>query len=117
MEINEIAEGLDRDNHPRDGLFVIEGLTGKLLKRLIGALAKLSQELSIKSEMGPEHLGDSKHILPVRQRIEDFSGNPLSKHEDPFLMAGWTEVAPFAGKGEKDFVMAALALDPGKTVF
>ena len=117
MEINEIAEGLDRDNHPRDGLFVIEGLTGKLLKRLIGALAKLSQELSIKSEMGPEHLGDSKHILPVRQRIEDFSGNPLSKHEDPFLMAGGTKVTSLAGKGEKNLVMAAFALDAGEALF
>jgi len=114
MEINEIAEGLDRDNHPRDGLFVIEGLTGKLLKRLIGALAKLSQELSIKSEMGPEHLGDSKHILPVRQRIEDFSGNPLSKHEDPLLVAGWTKVAAFAGKGEKNLVLAVLAFNPSE---
>lgn len=46
MEINEIAEGLDRDTHPRDGFFVIEGLTEKLLKGLIGTLAELSQKLS-----------------------------------------------------------------------
>jgi hypothetical protein len=57
MEINEITERLDRDNHPGDGFFVIESLTEKLLKGLIGTLAELSQEFSIKSEMGPQHLG------------------------------------------------------------
>ena len=65
MEINEVPEGLDRDNHPWDGFFVIEGLTEELLKGLLGALAELSQQLSVKPEMGPEHLGHGEDILPM----------------------------------------------------
>lgn len=117
MKINEITEGLDRDNHPGDGFFVIEGLTEKLFKGLIGALAELAQELSVKSEMGPEHLGNSKDILPVGQGIEYLLGDPFPKHEDPFLMAGGAEVTTLAGKGEKDLMMAAFALDAGKALF
>jgi len=82
MEINEITEGLDRDNHPRDGLFVVEGLTEKLLKGLIGALAELSQELSIKSEMGPEHLGDGEHVWQLLHlmRAKPFLRSPQPRY-------------------------------------
>ena len=66
VEVNQITESLDRDNHPREGFVVIEGLTEKLLESLIGDLAEFAQELSLKPEMGSEHLGDGEDILPMR---------------------------------------------------
>ena len=65
VEIDQIAEGLDRDHHPGHGFFSIKGRLEELLERLIGALAELPQKLSIKPEIGPEHLGESKNVLPV----------------------------------------------------
>ncbi len=35
-------------------------------------LAEPPQELSIDSKIGPQHLGDSKHILSMRYGVEDF---------------------------------------------
>ena len=66
VEVDEIPEGLDRDHYPRHAIFFIQGVTEELLERLIGALAELPQKLSIKPEMGSEHLGDGKDILSVR---------------------------------------------------
>jgi len=65
VKVDEIPEGLDGDHYSRHGFFFIEGLLEELPKRLMGALTQLSQKLSIKPKMGPEHLGNSKDILPM----------------------------------------------------
>jgi len=46
----------------------------------------------------------------------DFLSDPFPKRQYSFLMAGGAEVATLAGEGEKDLVVAALTLDPGKAV-
>ena len=66
VEVDEIAKGLDRDHDPWHAFFRIEGLTKELLQASVGAAAEFSQQLSIKYEMGPEHFGDGKNILPMR---------------------------------------------------
>ena len=66
VEVNQVPKGLDRDDHSWDRIFYVQGRLEELLETLVGTLAELSQQLSIKSEMGPDHLGDSKDILPVR---------------------------------------------------
>ena len=86
VEVDQISEGLDRDHNTWHGLFFIQSRAEELFNSLIGALAELAQELSIKSEMGSEHLGDSKDILPMREGVEDFFGDPFAKHEDSFLV-------------------------------
>ena len=86
MKVDQISEGLDRDHNTWHGLFFIQSRAEELFNSLIGALAELAQELSIKSEMGSEHLGDSKDILPMREGVEDFFGDPFAKHEDSFLV-------------------------------
>jgi hypothetical protein len=65
VKIDQVAEGLDGHYHPGHGFFSIKGLLEKLFEGLIGALAELPQKLSIEPEIGPEHLGESKNILPV----------------------------------------------------
>ncbi len=64
--------------------------------------------------MGSEHLGDSKHILPMRYGVEDVFSDPFPKDQNPFLVTRRTEVASFAGESEKDLVITTLTLYPGK---
>ncbi len=72
VKVNQIPKGLDRDHSPRYAFLSIQGLTEKLLERLVGTLAEPPQELSIESKIGPQHLRDSKQILSMRYGVEDF---------------------------------------------
>jgi hypothetical protein len=117
MKINQVAEGLDRDDHAGNGFFSIEGRLEELLQRLVGALAELSQKLSIEFKIGPEQLGNRKNVLPMGKQVKNMFRDPFAKQQHCFLMAGRAEVTPFAGESQKDFVLALLTLDPGKAFF
>ena len=65
MKIDEITEGLDGDDGARYAFRPVQGLAEKLFEAPIGALAELSQEFSIDSKIGPQHLGYSEDILPM----------------------------------------------------
>ena len=89
----------------------------ELLQRLVGALAELSQKLSIEFKIGPEQLGNRKNVLPMGKQVKNMFRDPFAKQQHCFLMAGRAEVTPFAGESQKDFVLALLTLDPGKAFF
>ncbi len=65
MKVDQITEALDRDHGARYALRPVQGRAEKLFQTLIGALAELSQEFSIESKIGPQHLRDSEDILPM----------------------------------------------------
>ncbi len=65
MKVDQITEGLDGDDGARYALRPVQGRVEKLFQALIGALAELSQEFSIESKIGPQHLGYSEDILPM----------------------------------------------------
>ena len=65
MEVDQITEALNRDDGARYAFRPVQGRAEKLFETLIGAPAELSQELSIESEIRPQHLGDSDDILPM----------------------------------------------------
>lgn len=65
MEVDQVTEALDRDDGARYAFRPVQGRAEKLFQTPIGALAELSQEFSIESEIGPQHLGYSEDILPM----------------------------------------------------
>jgi len=65
VEVDQITEGLDRDDGSGYAFRPVQGRAEKLFEALIGALAELSQEFPIESKIGPQHFGNRKHILPM----------------------------------------------------
>ncbi len=80
MYVDKIAKGLDREDGSGEP-FPVRGLAEKLFQTLIGALAELALEFSIESKIGPQHLGDSKNILPMGYGVQGLLGDPFPKHQ------------------------------------
>ena len=54
--------------------------------------------------------------MPVGYLFEDIHAEPFTKLHDALLMAGWAEMATFAGESQKIFVAAVFAFHAGKAM-
>jgi hypothetical protein len=54
--------------------------------------------------------------MPVGNLLEHVGTEPFPEFHHPLLMAGRTEMTALAGEGQKIFMVAIPALDPGEAV-
>ena len=60
VEIDEVAEGLGRDDHSEDGVVEPRELSSKeLLRGRVGRATEIAVELAVPKKRRPEHLGVS----------------------------------------------------------
>jgi len=114
MKIDAVPEGLDDGDNaglkrrPGGGLQIED-------KRPLGTAAKIPQELALELEEHPEHLGNSKDHLTIRNIQEERLPHPLAPLLKTLGMAGGAKPSGFAGKHKQMFGPAARAPDPGKS--
>jgi len=95
MEVHQVPIGLDGDDDAGNGGRVLARRTEEDLQGIDSALAELPEEPAISSELHPEHFGDGKDVLPMRDGSQDLFGHPASELKHPLLVTGGAEVAPF----------------------
>ena len=114
VEINAVPEGLDDGDNAG-----LERRPGRNLqieeKRPLGTAAKIPQELPLELEEHPEHLGNRKDHLTMRNIQEERLPHPLAPLLKTLGMAGRAKPSGFAGKHQKMFCPAARAPDPSKS--
>src|SRR5688572_5898995 len=71
--------------------------------------AELSEKRAAVSEERPDELRNGEDILPVRNRPQHATLDPLAVGKHALLMAVRAEVARLAGEGEQQIVTAAAA--------
>jgi hypothetical protein len=92
VEIDEVAEGLRRDHHSRDGVVEFEKVSSKeLLRSCVGAATEIPVELSVPKKRRPEHLGYREDELGVRYVRQDLLDHALSPEQGALLPATRTQ--------------------------
>jgi hypothetical protein len=79
-------------------------------------LTGINKEVTTKDFRDTDTLKGTRHEVPVRYLLEDIHTEPFSEFHHAFLVAGRTEVPPFARKGQKVFMAAVFAFHTGKAV-
>ncbi len=82
MPIRQIAEGLNRHNHPGDRLRLLQGGLEEHFETGIDVLTECAQEAAILSEIDAEHLGDGEDILAMGNGSKQMLGDPFAKLKD-----------------------------------
>jgi len=101
MEIEWVSVGLDGDDGPASSGPVERLGPGIVLECLPGATRQLSQEPPIPPEGGTQDPGNGPHQLTVIDRFQDLFAHPFHEGRHALGLAGGTEVAGLAGKGEQ----------------
>ena len=114
MEIEWVAVGLDGDDGPGSSGPVERLGPGIVLECLPGTTRQLSQQPPIPSEGGTQDPGNGPHQLMVIDRFQDLFAHPFHEGRHALGLAGGTEVAGLAGKGEQILFVAAATADAGK---
>ncbi len=122
MPVNQFAEGLDGDDHPRnprnprnDNRSVQDGACD-LEHRLPGQARQLAQQRAVEAEEQAQTLGDGEDVLPVRHVLADNAGDMLGDDQRPLLVATGTEAAASAGESDEELVEAPGAADACKAL-
>ena len=114
IEAKEIAEGLNGDDRSGDGFLSRHGLLHKNFQRFPCTAAETGKKLPIIQEVTAEDFRDAEDEMAVRHFFEDIRAEPLPEFHHALLMAGWAEVAAFAGKCQQIFMAAVLHLTRAK---
>ncbi len=67
-------------------------------------------------EMGPQHFGQGKYILAVRDRGQDTVFHPFTVGQHPFLAATRAEASGLAREGQEIVMAAPVTVNPGKAL-
>ncbi len=114
MEIDAASECLDDGDNPR-----LKRRPGRCLKieenRSDGATTKIAQEPALELEKTPQHLGNRKDHLTMRDVEKERLPHPLTPLLKTLGVAGGTKSASLAGKRQQMFRPAARAADPGES--
>jgi hypothetical protein len=93
MKPGVIPEGVDHHDHAEDAVIQAQHRAEEHLQALVGAMAKLCQELAVVFEIDAKHLRDAEDKLPMRDRIEYIVGDVFAELNRFFGMATRAEEA------------------------
>jgi hypothetical protein len=116
VEVQEIAEGLDRNDCPGSSLLFWREAKEKDLQGIPGTAAQLGEKFSIIKKVTPEDFGQAEGEVAMGNGLENFLTEPFAKFHHTLLMAGGAEVPAFAREGQEILVATVLALDAGETI-
>ena len=112
----EITKGLDGNDSARDCILLRDNGLEKQFQRGPRTSAQFREESSVIEVIPPQDFGYAEDEMSVRDGLEDILTKPLTKFNDPLLMARWTEVTAPAWKC-KQILMAAIATSyPSKAI-
>ena len=77
MKPGVISESVDHHDHPQDALIEVQHRAKEHLQALVGAVAKLCQELSIVLEIDAHHDRDAENELSMGDGVKDVVKEPL----------------------------------------
>ncbi len=115
MKRQQISERLDGNHRAGDG-FARAGRSKEKFEAFPGATTQSTQQFAIIQEIAPQKLGQGKDHMPMRDLFQDRGPEKFPELHDPFGMAGWTEVAPLAGKSHQEFFIAFTTSDASETL-
>ncbi len=84
---------------------------------LVGEPCQISEQLAVIEKIGPEHLGDGKNPLAVRNVGENLVLKHLGENRRTLGTARRTEPPGFAGEGHEKLETAPWTNDAGETRF
>ena len=87
IKLEQIAECLNSDDCARcGGGFLACGALIKCFQRFPGAAAQIREQAAIIEEVTPQNFWYAENNMAVRNFLNDFHAQPLTKLNHPFLM-------------------------------
>jgi hypothetical protein len=114
VEIQKVAEGLNRSHRSGNGVIGGDALTQICIEHPPDTPAQFRQQRPVEQKKEPQPLGDAENPLPVGHALQHAFAHIFPENHHPFLMAGWAKRAAFTGKRQKILMVAFFADHPGK---
>jgi hypothetical protein len=111
-----VTKGLNGQGRADDSIIQSKDCPEKYAKAVGGTAAEPGEQFTVVKEKLTQDYRDRKDILAVGQGVENVFPQQFTKLDHLFCMAGGTEPAAPAGKGQQVFVMTVRAADPGETL-
>ena len=87
MEVQVLAEGVDRHDDAGQPLGQVEGGAQVFEQALVRQAAQVLEQVAVEAEVRAQHLGDSEGEMPVRDREQDRLGQQRAEELDFLLVA------------------------------
>jgi len=87
MEVQVLAEGVDRHDDAGQPLGQVEGVAQVFEQALVRQAAQVLEQVAVEAEVRAQHLGDSEGEMPVRDREQDRLGQQRAEELDFLLVA------------------------------
>ena len=84
------SEALDDSDHAGPSVWLLDGGGHHLADGFVGESSELPEKLSVVEEVEPEHLGDGKHPLRMRDISENLVLKQVGENRGTLRPTGWT---------------------------
>ena len=84
------SEALDDSDHAGPSVWLLDGGGHHLADGFVGESSELPKKLSVVEEVEPEHLGDGKNPLRVRDISENLVLKQVGENRGTLRPTGWT---------------------------
>ena len=101
VESQKTSKCLDGDSGAWDGVLPRYRTTQIHFERLPSAAVQLREQVAVVEKVSSKDLGDREHKMTMPYRFDHFLAKPLTKLQQPLLVARRTEVTAFAQESQE----------------